>query len=88
MIDLLAGLFAFVYFRRDGKLNQVSRLIAEQRRAMQKFLGDASHELRTPLTVIKGSTELAQSATDAKKQTAYLARGLLLAVFPLLLLLA
>ena len=75
LIDLLAGLFAFVFFRRDGKLNQVSRLIAEQRRAMQKFLGDASHELRTPLTVIKGYTELAQSATDAKKQTAYLERS-------------
>lgn len=74
-IDLLAGLVAFVFFRRDGKLNEVSRLIAEQQRAMQKFLGDASHELRTPLTVIKGYTELARSTSDDKKQTAYLEKS-------------
>jgi two-component system OmpR family sensor kinase len=57
-IDLLAGLMAFLVFRRDGKLNQVSRLIEEQRKAMQQFLGDASHELRTPLTVVKGDQVL------------------------------
>ena len=74
-IDLLAGLVAFVFFRRDGKLNEVSRLIAEQQRAMQKFLGDASHELRTPLTVIKGYTELARSTSDDKKLTAYLEKS-------------
>ena len=74
-VDLLAGLVAFIFFRRDGKLNQVSRLIAEQKRAMQKFLGDASHELRTPLTVIKGYTELALSTSDDNKQTTYLEKS-------------
>ena len=71
-IDLLAGLIAFLVFRRDGKLNQVSRLMEEQKRAMQKFLGDASHELRTPLTVIKGYVDLARATTDPLKEKGYL----------------
>lgn len=72
VIDLLAGLAAFLLFRRDGKLNQVSRLIEQQHEVMQKFLGDASHELRTPLTVIKGYVDLARSTIDSSKITNYL----------------
>lgn len=72
IVDLLAGLVAFLVFRRDGKINQVSRLMAQQHMAMQKFLGDASHELRTPLTVIKGYVDLARSTADQKKQVGYL----------------
>jgi signal transduction histidine kinase len=74
-IDLLAGLVAFLVFRRDGKLNQVSRLIEEQKRAMQKFMGDASHELRTPLTVIKGYVDLARATTDPVKEKDYLEKS-------------
>ncbi len=74
-IDLLAGLVAFLVFRRDGKLNQVSRLIEEQKRAMQKFMGDASHELRTPLTVIKGYVDLARATTDSVKEKDYLEKS-------------
>ena len=75
-IDLIAGLMAFLVFRRDGKLNQVSRLIEEQRRAMQQFLGDASHELRTPLTVVKGYVELAQATPELEKKEAYLEKSI------------
>ena len=75
LVDLLAGLFAFLVFRRDGKLNQVSHLIAAQQRAMQKFLGDASHELRTPLTVIKGYVDLARSTSDVEKHEVYLGKS-------------
>ncbi len=71
-VDLLAGLIAFLVFRRDGKINQVSQLMAQQHLAMQKFLGDASHELRTPLTVIKGYVDLARSTSDQKRQVGYL----------------
>ena len=74
-IDLLTGLVGFIVFKRDGKLNQVSRLIEEQRAAMQKFLGDASHELRTPLTVIKGYVDLARNTTDIKRQDNYLEKS-------------
>ena len=74
-IDLLAGLVGFIVFKRDGKLNQVSRLIEEQRATMQKFLGDASHELRTPLTVIKGYVDLARNTTDIKRQDNYLEKS-------------
>jgi signal transduction histidine kinase len=72
LVDLLAVLIAFLVFRRDGKLNQVSRLMEEQQRAMQKFLGDASHELRTPLTVIKGYVDLARATTDPERERGYL----------------
>ncbi len=75
LVDLLAGLVAFLVFRRDGKLNQVSHLIAAQQRAMQNFLGDASHELRTPLTVIKGYVELARTTSEGKKLNVYLERS-------------
>jgi signal transduction histidine kinase len=74
-IDLLVGLFAFLLFRRDGKLNQVSRLMAEQQGAMQQFLGDASHELRTPLTVIKGYVEMARNSQVDEKRDAYLEKS-------------
>jgi two-component system OmpR family sensor kinase len=74
-IDLLAGLMAFLVFRRDGKLNQVSRLIEEQRKAMQQFLGDASHELRTPLTVVKGYVDLARSSSNIQKQEVFLEKS-------------
>ncbi len=75
VIDGIAVLIAFIVFRRDGKLNQVSRLVAQQKTAMQKFLGDASHELRTPLTVIKGYVELARRSEDAAKVQSYLAKS-------------
>ena len=71
-VDVFASFIAFIFFRRDSKLNQVSRLIAEQQRAMQKFLGDASHELRTPLTVVKGYVDLARKTTEPQKQASYL----------------
>jgi signal transduction histidine kinase len=74
-IDIFASFVAFIFFRRDGKLNQVSRLIAEQQRAMQKFLGDASHELRTPLTVIKGYVDLARKTADPSKHENYLEKS-------------
>lgn len=74
-VDFLAGLVAFLVFRRDSKLNQVSRLMAEQQTAMQKFLGDASHELRTPLTVIKGYVDLARNTTDIKRQDNFLEKS-------------
>jgi len=74
-VDFLAGLVAFLVFRRDSKLNQVSRLMAEQQSAMQKFLGDASHELRTPLTVIKGYVDLARNTTDIKRQDNFLEKS-------------
>ena len=75
IVDLLAGLVAFLVFRRDGKINQVSQLMAQQHLAMQKFLGDASHELRTPLTVIKGYVDLARSTSDQKRQLGYLEKS-------------
>ena len=71
-IDFLAGFIAFLVFRRDSKLNQVSHLMARQQIAMQKFLGDASHELRTPLTIIKGYVDLARKSTNPKKIEGYL----------------
>ena len=74
-IDGFAVLLAFFIFRRDGKLNQVSRLVAQQKTAMQKFLGDASHELRTPLTVIKGYVDLARKSEDATKVRGYLEKS-------------
>ena len=74
-IDLFASLVAFIVFRRDGKLNQVSHLMAQQQIAMQKFLGDASHELRTPLTVIKGYVDLARTSRDQEKLANYLGKS-------------
>lgn len=74
-IDIFASLIAFIFFRRDEKLNEMSRLIAEQQRAMQKFLGDASHELRTPLTVVKGYVDLARRTKEPAKQESYLERS-------------
>jgi signal transduction histidine kinase len=74
-IDGFAVLLVFFIFRRDGKLNQVSRLVAQQKTAMQKFLGDASHELRTPLTVIKGYVELARRSEDSRKVQGYLEKS-------------
>ena len=75
LVDLLALMISFFVFRRDGKLNELSRLVSEQKAAMQRFIGDASHELRTPLTVIKGYVELAQSTEDTERQSAYLERS-------------
>jgi len=75
LVDLLALMISYFVFRRDGKLNELSRLVAEQKAAMQRFIGDASHELRTPLTVIKGYVELAQSTDDDERQSAYLERS-------------
>ena len=75
LIDGIAVLIAFIVFRRDGKLNQVSRLVAQQKNAMQNFLGDASHELRTPLTVIKGYVELARKSEDTTKVQGYLEKS-------------
>ena len=75
LIDGIAVLIAFIVFRRDGKLNQVSRLVAQQKNAMQKFLGDASHELRTPLTVVKGYVELARRSEDTAKVQGYLEKS-------------
>ena len=75
LIDGIAVLIAFLVFRRDGKLNQLSRLVAQQKTAMQKFLGDASHELRTPLTVIKGYVDLARRSDDATKVQTYLEKS-------------
>jgi signal transduction histidine kinase len=75
IIDLLAGFVAFLVFRRDGKLNQVSHLMAAQQLAMQRFLGDASHELRTPLTVIKGYVGLAQKTKDRDRIANYLEKS-------------
>ena len=75
LIDGIAVLIAFIVFRRDGKLNQVSRLVAQQKNAMQKFLGDASHELRTPLTVIKGYVDLARKSEDTTKVQGYLEKS-------------
>ena len=71
-VDLLAGFVAFLVFRRDGKLNQVSRLMERQQVAMQRFLGDASHELRTPLTVIKGYVGLARATNELARKENYL----------------
>ena len=75
LIDGIAVLIAFIVFRRDGKLNQVSRLVAQQKNAMLKFLGDASHELRTPLTVIKGYVDLARKSEDTTKVQGYLEKS-------------
>ena len=75
LIDGIAVLIAFIVFRRDGKLNQVSRLVAQQKNAMQKFLGDASHELRTPLTVIKGYVDLVRKSEDTTKVQGYLEKS-------------
>ena len=75
IIDAIALLISFLVFRRDGKLNQLSRLVAQQKIAMQKFLGDASHELRTPLTVIKGYVDLARRSEDPKKMQGYLEKS-------------
>ena len=75
LIDGIAVLIAFIVFRRDGKLNEVSRLVAQQKNAMQKFLGDASHELRTPLTVIKGYVDLARKSEDTTKVQGYLEKS-------------
>lgn len=75
LVDLIAVGIAFLVFWRDGKLNQVSHLIAAQQQAMQKFLGDASHELRTPLTVIKGYVDLSRSTGDPEKLENYLAKS-------------
>lgn len=72
IVDLIAGGVAFLIFRRDAKINEVSHLMAQQHAAMQKFLGDASHELRTPLTVIKGYVDLARATNDQMKQESYL----------------
>jgi signal transduction histidine kinase len=75
LIDGIAVVIAFFVFKSDGKLNQVSRLVAQQKNAMQKFLGDASHELRTPLTVIKGYVDLARRSEDATKVHGYLEKS-------------
>ncbi len=72
LVDFLAGFVAFLVFRRDGKLNQVSHLMAAQQVAMQRFLGDASHELRTPLTIIKGYVGLARSTNEPNRIENYL----------------
>lgn len=74
-IDLFAGTVAFFLFRRDGKINEVSFLMAQQHVVMQKFLGDASHELRTPLTVIKGYVDLARNSNDSTKVSGYLEKS-------------
>ena len=74
-IDGVAVIIAFLVFRRDGKLNQLSRLVEQQKTAMQKFLGDASHELRTPLTVIKGYVDLARKNQDPTKVQGYLEKS-------------
>lgn len=75
IVDVVAGLVAFFVFRRDGKLNEVSHLMARQKQSMQKFLGDASHELRTPLTVIKGYVDLARNSKDSNKIEGYLEKS-------------
>ena len=53
IMDSLAGLVLFFYFRRVNRRSDVASLAR-----MQEFLGDASHELRTPLTVVKGYVEM------------------------------
>ena len=53
IVDLVAGLLLFFYFRRANRRDESASLAR-----MQEFLGDASHELRTPLTVIKGYVEM------------------------------
>ncbi len=53
IVDLIAGLLLFFFFRRVNRRDQYASLAR-----MQEFLGDASHELRTPLTVIKGYVEM------------------------------
>ena len=53
IVDLIAGLLLFFYFRRTNRRDEYASLAR-----MQEFLGDASHELRTPLTVIKGYVEM------------------------------
>jgi signal transduction histidine kinase len=75
LVDLVALIAAFLIFRRDGKLNEVSNLIAQQKNTMQRFLGDASHELRTPLTVVKGYVDLARKSDDEEKTAGYLAKS-------------
>ena len=75
LIDLFAILMAFFVFKRDGRLNELSHLVAAQNKVMQKFLGDASHELRTPLTVIKGYVGLAIKTKDAQKSADYLEKS-------------
>ena len=75
IVDLFALILAFLIFRRDGKLNEVSNLIIQQKAAMQRFLGDASHELRTPLTVVKGYVDLARRAEDVGKVKNYLEKS-------------
>ena len=53
VVDLIAALLLFFYFRRTNRRDEYASLAR-----MQEFLGDASHELRTPLTVIKGYVEM------------------------------
>ncbi len=53
IVDLVAGLLLFFYFRRANRRDESASLAR-----MQEFLGDASHELRTPLTVVKGYVEM------------------------------
>ena len=53
IVDLIAALLLFFYFRRVNRRDEYASLAR-----MQEFLGDASHELRTPLTVIKGYVEM------------------------------
>jgi signal transduction histidine kinase len=53
LVDGIAALLLFFYFRRINRRDQVASL-----ERMQEFLGDASHELRTPLTVVKGYVEM------------------------------
>jgi signal transduction histidine kinase len=69
VINTLAALLLFFYFRRINRRDETASLAR-----MQEFLGDASHELRTPLTVIKGYVEMLsknQLKEDADKERAF-----------------
>lgn len=69
VIDTLAALLLFFYFRRINRRDETASLAR-----MQEFLGDASHELRTPLTVIKGYVEMLsknQLKEDSDKERAF-----------------
>ena len=75
IVDLIALIVAFLIFRKDSKVNQLSNELLHQRMSMQTFLGDASHELRTPLTVIKGYVELALKTPDPIAARSFIAKS-------------